>query len=61
MHTCSVTDGLGNTGSNSTTMRIVGKYYIQLHKGSQPSKGERVEARGDLPPLVDVREYKVGF
>ena len=24
VHTCSVTDGLGNTGSNSTTMSIVG-------------------------------------
>ena len=26
VHTCSVTDGLGNTGSNSTTMRIVGRF-----------------------------------
>ena len=25
VHTCSVTDSLGNTGSNSTTMKIVGK------------------------------------
>ena len=28
VHTCSVTDGLGNTGSNSTTMRIVGKFAL---------------------------------
>ena len=25
VHTCTVTDGVGNTGTNSTTMNIVGK------------------------------------
>ena len=31
VHTCSVTDGLGNTGSNSTTMKIVGKHSKRSH------------------------------
>ena len=30
VHTCSVTDGLGNTGSNSTTMWIVGRFTMTL-------------------------------
>ena len=27
VHTCSVTDGVGNSGTNATTMRIVGKLF----------------------------------
>ena len=27
VHTCTLTDGEGNTGTNSTTMNIVGMYY----------------------------------
>ena len=30
VHTCTVTDGLGNTGSASITMRIVGKSLLCL-------------------------------
>ena len=28
VHTCTVTDGAGNTGTNSTIMNIVGMYYL---------------------------------
>ena len=31
VHTCSVTDGVGNSGSNATTMRIVGELCIKLY------------------------------
>ena len=33
VHTCSVTDSLGNTGSDVTTMNIVGKHFV-LYKNN---------------------------